>query len=232
MKLLTQRDDGSLAFVDVEVGGGSVDLAPIIARLDEHEADLDVFQDMIEALQAGGGAGLAGEWIDVTRHFHLEYRSSPGINVLQGRYNPELGVNTSPVLSVGYYRLSNAFWVDAYVRFGDGCTAYKDNLTEGARKNGWDLVCYDPSLYPVGASGGFGICQIHSADPHEGDNTTGKAHWEQKPDGKWAIIPHSTPLGVSGGNFTWLYPEQSGHAIWEFPGSFFRIVMGPCRRRV
>jgi hypothetical protein len=209
-------------FVPLDVGG-SVDLTGILAELDENDLRLMGVEARLATLEAGGGGGAIEEWIDVSRYFHLEYRSSPGVEVQRG---------PGGILSVGYFRTARTFWVDAYIRFGDGRTTYKQSLSSGEIVNGWDLVCYDSSLYPLGATGGFGICQIHSADPHEGDNTTGKANWEPKPDGKWAIVPRSTPLGVSAGNFSWSYPEVSGHSVWEFEGSYFRIMMGPCRRRV
>ncbi|OFW64024.1 MAG: hypothetical protein A2Y74_00995 [Actinobacteria bacterium RBG_13_63_9] len=167
------------------------------------------------------------EWLDVTPHFHLEYRRRPGVEVYLGLPGA-LPASKHPVLSVGLLRTAKSLKIDAFVRFGDGLTAFRATLDSGTLLDGWELVCYDHALDP--AAGGIGIAEIHSSDPHQGEQL-GMARWYKRPDGKWAIEPKLfQTYGFTAGNITWSYPMVSGHSIFEFPGSSMRMDIGPYRR--
>ena len=169
------------------------------------------------------------EWLDVTGHFHLEYRRSPGVDVFRGNASG-VAPHKTPAFSIGMLRFPHSFFLDAYVRWGNGVSTWLAGQTsQGLLQDGWDLVCYDPLLSPGGA-GGIGICEIHSSDPQEGDQL-GMSRWYRRPDGKFAVEPKLfQTYGFTSGNISWAFPRASGHSIFEFPGSYLRMTPGPSHR--
>lgn len=200
--------------------GAAVDLVPVLGRLDALEARVAV-------LELGGGQEVIEDWLEAKNDFHLEYRRRPEQEVYRGEI-ASLPAHKQPAFSVGIYRTAKKFGIDAFIRFGDGLTTYRAGLDQGTLTDGWDLVCYNHVLDP--ATGGIGIVEIHSADPHEGTQL-GFANWYKRPDGKWAIEPKLfSTYGFTGGNISWSHPMASGHSIFEFPGSSMRIQIPLCRR--
>jgi hypothetical protein len=197
----------NLRIDNISTGDGSVDLAPILTRLDA------IDQEIIALREA---QGVAWTHEDITSKLKFRFKTQDDAVFI--------GTGSSAVYSAGLHRLGNMQFIDLYVGFGDKMwtDVYQPGARlAGARNWGWVFVPTEDRLRPM--VGGLGSLEIYRNLANEGRGLGWSAWNRFGAADEWGLFPFWVDVGFTNANLSYDWPAISdGWA--KTLGSHFRLV--------